>query len=152
MIYKIKRTVKILCEISLFVFVSLSVVSADTDRDIAIDRAIGGMVEGSRILPPGTYGKETMPDVQGKALSPGMDAKVMASPPAAEKNTVDSGAVGGNFPGGVNQVSGPNDTGVGETGGNIGENSGETSGGTTNPIVDVDANADLNSGNVEVDG
>ena len=88
MSYWVNQMAKIFFIILLTLFTSFSIVSADSQRDIAIDLAIGGMKEGSRVLPPGAYGKETAPDVSGKALSPGMDAGVIASAPAAEKTAI----------------------------------------------------------------
>jgi len=179
------KKIIIICGLLFFVSGFFSMALADTKRDIAIDRAIGGMEEGSRILPPENYEKGTIPEVSGKALSPGMDAKVIVSSPSPEKNVIEQGAPGGIFVGGVEHVSGPPDTGVGSTGtgesgtGNtgtenpdtggaidIGAGSGdvggsgsepgtggagtrETSGGTSNPIIDIDASADLSSGTVE---
>ena len=104
------KKIMILCGIltSLFVpgFLSLGFAS---ERDIAIDRAIGGMIEGSRILAPEGYGKETVPEASGKALSPGMDAKVISSSRevqgGAERATAGPVAAGGNFPGGVEHVA-----------------------------------------------
>lgn len=158
-----------------FVSRFFSVALADTQRDIAIDRAIGGMEEGSRILPPENYEKGTVPEISGKVLSPGMDAKVTVSSASPEKNVIDQGAPGGNFVGGAEHVSVPLNTGAGNTGtenpdtggainigagsagiegsgsepGTGGADTGEISGGADNPIIDVDVSADLNSGTVD---
>lgn len=137
---------KIIHGILLFIFVCYSTAFADSGIDIAIDRAIAGMDEGSRMLAPEAYDKETIPDVSGQALSPAMDARVIISP-AAEKDLVSSGAEaqGGNFPGGV--VSGPSETTVGENAGV------ESTAGSepNNPIIDVEAGVDVDSGTVDAD-
>ena len=167
-----------------------SSVAFAANRDIAIDRMIGGMEEGSRILPPESYGKETMPEMSGKAISPAMDAKVISSSPGPEKSEASSGVPGGNFVGGEEHVTVPPagetsggepaglsietdtnvnpdtggtvDIGIGGGGGEPGSGdlgggsepgidtgTGEPSPETSNPIIDIDASADLDSGTVD---
>ncbi len=157
--------------ILLLVFSSISLSGADSGsvdkRDIIVDNAIGGMREGSRIIAPDQYGKKTeIPKVQGTQLSPITDTRVVAGTPAG--GTSVAGAAGaGNFPGGSSSSSligteAPSGTGTGGLGG----------GGTTTPgepavgiepglernttvdsgggsLINIDANADLSSGNVD---
>ena len=101
-----KRNVELKIFYGILLFVGCcSVAFADSERDIAIDQAIAGMEEGSRMLAPES------PEMPGTALSPAADTKVIISP-AAQKEIVSPGieAQGGNFSGGV--VSGPGETGV----------------------------------------
>ncbi len=142
---------------------------ADSDRDMAVDMAIGGMKEGSHILPPGTYGR----GIRGNNLSSGMDTRSVAKPGSVET----AGGPGpgeaernlGNFSGGV---SGPSETGSGQNnvpaghaavegageispgagdslsgGGSEGSAPGPSDGSTA--IVDVDLQADVQSGTVD---
>ena len=166
---------KIFCGISWVVFGCYSIASADSDRDIAVDQAIAGMEEGSRILAPEAYEKETFPEVPGTALSPSADTKAVFSP-AAEKNGAGPGleAQGGNFPGGVISESGPGTSEVESSAGsdhlatspvvdtgvdvNPGGDQPQEPAAETNepiinnePIIDVDAGADLDSGTVNAD-
>mgnify|MGYP001557942942 FL=1 len=73
--------------ILLLVFGSISLSEADPGtvdkRDIVVDNAIGGMREGSRIIAPDQYGKQTeIPKVSGNQLSPIVDTRVVAGTPA----------------------------------------------------------------------
>ncbi len=127
-----------------------SLVYADTERDIAIDQAIAGMEEGSRMLAPDSL------DMPGTALSPAGDTNVIISP-EAQKERVSPGieAEGGGDPGGI--VSGLQETGGGTTEGAgagtdvVGGPSQEPVAETTEPIIDVDAGVDLDSGTVDAD-
>lgn len=187
---KQNKTVAIISGVLLFL--SASLVLADSERDIAVDMAIGGMREGSRILPPGAYER----GVRGNHLSSGMDARSIApASQGADKATVGS-AVGGVFPGGSSQsigsspsaganpisspsesgnnpINGPVDTGTNpvnspldtsadhinapldtNAGGASGTESSSAgtetvSGGSSNPVIDVDLQADLDSGTVD---
>ena len=104
-------------------------VSADSLRDIDVDRAIAGMDEGSRML------SSDSPQMPGTALSPVADTKVIISP-AVQKEIASSQAEapGGNFSGGV--ISGPSQ---------------EPSTEVPNPIIDVDARVDTDAGTVDAD-
>ena len=147
-----------------------SAAPADTGRDIAIDRAVGGMEEGSRILAPESYGKETVPEVSGTTLSPATDAKVISSAPEAGKAAAIPVTTDGIAAGGASPASGPLDVGAGGSGGastevdtnvnpdtgtgGIGTETGpgtggEISGESSTPVIDVDASADLDSGTVD---
>ena len=149
---------KIFCSTLLFLFGYFSVVHADVERDIAIDRAIAGMEEGSRMLAPESYGKDTLPGVQGQALSPASDTKVIISPvPQGDAIRSETEAQGGNFPGGV--VGSPDEAGVGGTE-SVGNGAGsesvneppqEPAGETSEPIIDIDAGVDVDSGTIEAD-
>ena len=118
-------------------------------REMAIDRAIGGMEAGSRILAPQVHAvNDQGKKIPGAGLSPGMDARVTASAPAA----------------------GPLASNTAGTGANLG---GSTGGGTTGPapeptpeptpepapeppstndsIINVDTSVDLSGGTPAVD-
>ena len=131
----------------LFLFEGQSMVFAGENtvdpREAAVDRAIGGMIEGSRPLLPKSYaGKNKIHKVPGANLSPGMDAKVTAS--AITQGPSNSNGIGSSVgsAGGVesgNAGAGTGNTGANlggttpesTTGGNLGGNvSGGTSGGT----------------------
>ena len=139
---------------AIFLFIAFpSLVYADSPRDIDVDRAIAGMDEGSRMLSPDS------PQMPGTALSPAADTKVIISP-AAEKNIVSPQveAQGGNFPGGV--IHSPEETTGGttevidtgtDTGTDIGGPSQEPSTEVTNPIIDVDAGVDTDTGTIDAD-
>ncbi len=142
---------------------------ADSDRDMAVDMAIGGMKEGSHILPPGTYGR----GIRGNNLSSGMDARSVAKAGSVETaggpGPGDTGHNLGNFSGGA---SGPSETGSDQsnvpTGHAAVEGAGEISAGAgdslsgggsegsapgpsdgSTAIVDVDLQADVQSGTVD---
>jgi hypothetical protein len=144
---------------------------ADSERDIAIDQAIAGMEEGSRMLAPDSL------EMPGAALSPTADTKVIISP-AAQKEIVSPGieTQGGSLSGGA--VSGPQEItgGTTEDAGSgtvdVGVNPGgdqlldvdvagpeidadagaqEPGTETADHIIDVDAGVDTDSGTVEAD-
>ncbi len=148
-------------------------------RDIVVDKAIGGMREGSRIISPEQYGKKTeIPKIPGAQLNPITDTHVVAG--ASTEGASAAGAVpGGIFPGGsssgaltgVNEgvanagglgIEPPSGTGAGglEGGGTstpsepgAGAGSGLGGGMTADSgggsLIDLDASADLSSGNVD---
>ena len=166
MFLKTKQIKNTLILSGIFLFLSVSLVLADSERDIAVDMAIGGMKEGSRILDPsaGT-------GIHGNHLSSGMDARSITSISQSDKSS--AGAVaGGIFPGGssqninfpsetgANPVNAPLDTGgtgvsgTGEiTSGNTGGSGSTTTTDTTSDsgsaIITVDLQADLDSGTVD---
>ena len=128
-------------------------------REAAIDRAIGGMVEGSRPLLSQNYAeKNQVHKVPGSYLSPSMDTRVTASAGTqnfSNSNSVasPSGNVAGNESG--NSGAGTNGTGA-NLGGSIHETTEPTtepagSGSTNDSIVNVDANVDLSGGTPAVD-
>ena len=141
----------------LFFFAGHSAFAADSmvdPREAAIDRAIGGMIEGSRpLLPQNDAGKNQVHKIPGANLSPGMDAKVTASASTqgpSNSNGIGSsvghagGTSGGTLEGGANVGT--------ETGGTTTPETGSTSGGSTNnSIVNVDANVDLSGESPVVD-
>ena len=151
-IWKINR-ITIYALSLLFVFGFFSVVPADAsqtsnDRDIAVDFAIGGMKEGSRILSPGTAGaKNAISKIPGSAISPAMDIKSASSLQGARGTAeISSGIQGSTVSGGAeHSVGTPSDTA-----GSPGIETGTTDT-SNNPIVDVDANLDLGSGTVDAD-
>ena len=145
-------------------------------REAAIDRAIGGIVEGSRPLSPqNNAGEDQVQKIPGGALSPSMDTRVTAS--AGAGANLGGGANAGADTGGAAQET----TGGGAIGGSLGGSTGggtvggspggatsgggtETGGGTTEPvtepasgggpsesIVNVGANVDLSGGSPAVD-
>ncbi len=95
-----------------------SIALADSDRDMAVDMAIGGMKEGSHILPPGTYGR----GIRGNNLSSGMDARSVAKAGSSETaggiGSRNTGGNLGNFHGGA---SGPSETGPNQSNAPSGE-------------------------------
>ena len=102
-------------------------------REAAIDRAIGGMVEGSRPLEPTNYaGKNQARPVPGGNLNPSMDTRVTAS--ASAQSLSNSPAIG---------VGGNTNVGTEPSGGST-EPAG--TGSTSDSIVNVDANLDLGGG------
>ncbi len=111
-------------------------------RDAAIDRAIGGMVEGSRPLAPQNYaGKNQIHKVPGANLSPGMDAKVTATGTGNADSNLGGSTNVGIETGGVNQEA-PIDGSASES---------VNGGSTSDSIVSVDANVDLSGGTPAVD-
>ena len=150
----------------IILLLSSSFVFADEDRHLAVDQAIGGMEQGSRISAPDAKGTAPLTDVH----------KTISSSQGTKKGEPISSTVGSNHgniysaPGqtdnpvnaGVSQpeaepITNPIDSGTGTgtqteeptTGsGDSGTGTSETSG---NPIVDVDAGVDLESGTVEAD-
>lgn len=136
-------------------------------REIAVDRALGGMEEGSRMPAPEGSFQESGRTVPGSILSPGMDTRSLAptdtgggtgtglgSGPAgggaASGGSFEPAASGG--PGGGGLESGGFESGGG--GGNLG---GDTGGGDLGggpggggSIIDLDANLSLDGGTVDV--
>ncbi|MBI3316117.1 MAG: hypothetical protein HYZ87_04005 [Candidatus Omnitrophica bacterium] len=114
-------------------------------REVAIDQAIGGMVEGSRPLPPqGGGGKNQGHVVPGGNLSPSMDTRVTASVPT--QKTVNGGTAAGTV------VEGSTDTGTSQEGSTeppVTEPTG--GGGTSDSIINLDASADLSGDSPAVD-
>ena len=143
-------------------------------REIAVDRALGGMVEGSRMPAPEGSFTERGRQVPGRMLSPTTDMRTPApggagaSPQApVSQSPIESGARGGLFEpvapggpadGGIGAGGGDlgGGTGGGDLGGSIGGGGGggdmeppggtETGGGS---IIDIDT--DVNVGGGEVD-
>ena len=118
-------------------------------REAAIDRAIGGMIEGGRPLPPQNYaGKNQIHKVPGANLSPGMDAKVNAS--ANGFGSVVQGATGTSANSGESTNAGTETGGASEPATEPAtEPASEES--TGDSIVNVDANVDLSGGEPAVD-
>ena len=145
----------------MFLFLSASLVLADSERDIAIDMAIGGMKEGSRILDAAAAA-----DVHGNHLSSGMDARSIASASQPDKGAAGS-AVGGVFSGGssqnagspsetsTNPINSPFDTGgsgvsgTGDAGGSGSTTTTDTTSDSGSAIISVDLQADLDSGTID---
>ncbi len=149
----------------IILLISSSFVFADEDRHLAVDQAIGGMEQGSRIGAPGstpipiTDAHKTISSSQGTR-------KVQPSPVTVGSNHGNIYSVFGQLDNpvdtGVSQpetepITNPIDSGAGTgtqkeepTTGSGGPATGtaETS---SNPIVDVGASADLESGTVETD-
>ncbi len=152
--------------ILLLFFGSVSLSNADSvsidKRDVVVDNAIGGMAQGSRIIAPDQYGKQTeIPKVPGTRLSPITDTRAVAGIPAGGAS-VAGAAVAGNFPGGQSSstLTGVNEGTVSVGGSGIETPSGAVTGapegsGTTavdsggGSLINVDANADLSSGSVD---
>ena len=153
----------------IILLLSSSFVFADEDRHLAVDQAIGGMEQGSRIGAPGstpipiTDAHKTISSPQGtKKAEPspvtvGSNHGYIYSAPGQTDNPVktvptESGSVTGQTAtgetGGTAEVEpGQSDEIPTESGGPETDTS-ETS---SNPIVDVDASIDLKSGTVEAD-
>ena len=110
--------------------------SAVDPREAAIDRAIGGMVEGSRPLLPQNYaGKNQAHKAPGEGLSPSTDTRVTASAGSANQETTSGGGIVGTAPDGAAEPAAEPTSG----------------GGTSDSIVNVDANVDLSGGEPAVD-
>ncbi len=87
------------------------------DRNVPVDRAVGGMEEGSRIQSPGSY--------SNKGVASGKPGSTVSS--VHDTHTVSQES--------VNTAAGPHDKHI--------------SGASTNPIIDVDADVNPESGTVE---
>ncbi|MBI3616874.1 MAG: hypothetical protein HY210_01450 [Candidatus Omnitrophica bacterium] len=143
--------------IGLLILSSLAL--ADDDRHIAVDQAIGGMEQGSRIQAPGstpTSAHKTISSSQGTKKAEVSSAQPItagenhgniysASAPAQENSPVNT------VPAGSGTETGQ--TGTGET---SAESGGTESGtgpteGASNPIVDTEVNVNPGSGTVEAD-
>ena len=106
--------------------------SAVDPREAAIDRAIGGMVEGSRPLSPQNYaGKNQAHKVPGGRLSPSTDTRVTASAGSANQETASGGDIAGTAVGGAAEPA--------------------SGGSASDGIVNVDANVNLSGGEPAVD-
>ena len=131
----------------LFFFAGYSAFAADSmvdPREAAIDRVIGGMVEGSRPLLPQNYaGKNQVHKVPGSNLSPSMDTRVTASTSTESSSSLNSvtspsGNVAGN-------ESGNPGAGTNETGANLGGTTHET---TTGGNLEGNVSGGTETGNV----
>ncbi len=131
-------------------------------RETAIDRAIGGMEEGSRPLEPQGYaGKTQTRPIPGGNLSPSADTRVTASAPA--QNIAGSSSIGNgaNLSGNTNVGTESGSTQGGSAEGTVGGGTGGTteptteepaSGGSTDSsIIEADANVDLSGESPTVD-
>ena len=142
----------------LLIFAGRSAFAADNTvdpREAAIDRAIGGMIEGSRPLLPQNYaGKNQDHKAPGSNLSPSMDARATASASTQNSSGLNSvtspgGNVAGNESG--NAGAGTNDAGANlggtihetATGGNL---EGNVSGGTSGGTLEAGANVGTETG------
>ena len=133
------RILIILIFISFFKWCNVSFAGENTadPREAAIDRAIGGMVEGSRPLAPQGYaGKNQIHKVPGANLSPGMDAQGPST----------SNGIGSS----VSNAGGA-ESGTLEGGTTTPETESTSGGSTSDSIVNVDANVDLSGGTPAVD-
>ena len=144
---------------------SFAVENTIDPREAAVDRAIGGMEEGSRPLLPQDYaGKNHAHGVPGGNLSPSSDTRVTAS--TSGQNIVSPSAVGtgANIGGSTHEtVSGGAGTDTTETStGTITEPVTELTDGSTGPttepanntstgIINADANIDLSGSEPTVD-
>ncbi len=147
--------------VSICFFSSLAAAGSSGDnkeRDIIVDRAIGGMEEGSRILSPEGYkGKSAVPAVPGHTLAPGTDIRGAMSPHEQGKTSPDQGTEGAG--GGTAPLSGPGDSDIGPGGGTSGGTGSEGGGGgadtggpTTDSgktLLDIDADVNLTEGTVD---
>ena len=123
-------------------------------REAAIDRAIGGMEEGSRPLEPKGYAGQTQTrPIPGGNLSSSSDTRVTAS----VSPSTGAGSVNANLGANIGTGSGSgglqgNTTVETSTGGPTEPSTEPTSGGSTGgSIIDVDANVDLSGGEPAVD-
>ena len=163
---------------------SSSLVFADEDRHLAVDQAIGGMEQGSRISAPDAKGPAPLTDMhktifssQGTKKEDSIPVTVgsnhgnIYSAPGSTNNPVDTGVsqpatepIKNPIDSGVSPETPIEDSSAGnggstpvDTGGanepTAGSGGSETDTGDTsnNPIVDVDAGLDLESGTVEAD-
>ena len=152
------KKIIIICSILLFVSSFSPIVMAvwpsesTEGRDAAIDRVIGGMEEGSRILSPKSHGtKAISAETPGHVLSNKIDLQNVLSERNPEKALPGRGAEG--ITGDSGAISGPADTGAGGSGGGASEpgtgggGTAGSSGGAT--LVDVGADVNLDSGTVD---
>ena len=116
----------------IILLMSSSFAFADEDRHIAVDQAIGGMEQGSRISAPDAKGTVPLTDVH----------KTISSSQGTKKGAPSPGAVGSNH---GNIFSAPGQAETTETGRT------EPTDTPSNPIVDVDADVDLESGTGETE-
>ena len=138
-------------------------------RETAIDRAIGGMVEGSRPLPSQhEAAKKQIHQVSGGGLSPAMDTRVTAyaGAPSPSPNVVGTGNAGANLGGNTNvgTETGGSDQGVTGGGTTVGTETTvipepvtapvtepESGGSANDSIIHADANVDLSGESPAVD-
>ena len=124
-------------------------------RETAIDRAIGGMVEGSRPLSSQSdAGKNQIHKVPGANLSPGMDTKVTAS--ASTQDPSNPTGIGSSVGNSGGAESGNTAAGAGNTGANLGGTTpesttggnleGNVSGGTSGGTLEGGANVGTETG------
>ncbi len=115
-------------------------------REIAVDRAVGGMDEGSRIVAPqGNGGRAMHSKAPGSGLSPSMDTHVAASAPGQVVRPSASAGIGniaGEPAGGINHAEVETGTGIIDPG---------NTGGSQDSIIEVDANLDITSDGVQAD-
>ncbi len=153
------KKIIIIYSILSFVLVFSSVVTSvwssenTKGRDEAVDRAIGGMEKGSRILSSKSHeAKALAGETPGHSLSPKIDLQNVLSERNPEKALPGHETEG--VPGGSGAISGPTDTGAIGSGGGTSE-PGTGGGGTTEPssggatLIDVDADVNLDSGTVD---
>ena len=153
------KKIIIICSILSFVLVFSPVVTSvlssenTKGRDEAVDRAIGGMKKGSRIISPKSHeAKAPAGEAQGHGISSKIDLQNVLSERNPEKAL--SSHETESASGGAGAISGTTDSGAGGTGGGTSEPS-TGGGGTTEPssggatLIDVDADANLDSGTVD---
>ena len=130
--------------VSICFFSSLAAAESSGDnkeRDIIVDRAIGGMEEGSRILSPEGYkGKSAVPAVPGHTLAPGTDIRGAMSPHEQGKTSPDQGTEG---------IGGGTSGGTGSEGGGGGADTGGPTGDPEATLIDIDADVNLTEGTVD---
>ena len=136
--------------ILIFIFLNRTSVSFSADnavdpREAAIDRAIGGMEEGSRPLGSQNDAEKNQGHpVSGSSLSPAMDTRTTASADSQNSSVANLSAnenIG-------TPTGGPTESTDGSTEPITEPSGGEGTGGS---IVDVDANVDLSGGSPAVD-
>ncbi len=118
-------------------------------REIAIDRAVGGMEEGSRILSPEGHAIKDQARISRGGLSPTLDVRTTASPGTGGANLG-----GGGFGTGAPQGGGQETIGGGDSSGGLGETPTTEStggGGDDRSIIELDADANLSGDSVSLD-
>ena len=123
-------------------------------REAAIDRAIGGMEEGSRPLEPKGYaGKTQTRPIPGGNLSPSSDTHATASADSNVGASRVNANLGANLGAGAGSGGLEGNTSVETSTGGPTEPSTEptSGGGTSDSIINVDANVDLSGGEPAVD-
>ena len=123
-------------------------------REMAVDRAVGGMEEGSRILSPEGYAVKDQAQVPGGGLNPAMDARSTAADTLGGANLGGGAGGGGGLQGGGQDTTGGG-TGGGDLGGGpqdqIEEPSGGGGGGGDRSIIELDAGANLSGDGASLD-
>ena len=140
-------------------------------RESAVDRALGGMVEGSRMPAPEGSFIENGRQILGKGLSPTMDmrttAPVSAGANAGPQAPVSQSPIEGGARGGLSEPAGrfepaapggPADGGGGGlgSGSDLGAGGGDLGGGTGGDlgggsIIDIDADVSTDGGTIDAD-